>query len=253
MDNIDYIRRARKTLKEGLSLGDLVTKLVNLIDETEQAENTLFEAIYDLYFMYYPEAAVLLKERDKFIEIVSNGVERGEVGNYLKISTESMGYDLSADDRSLLNLHVNEIKNLSDMRNFTKTYLDKTIHDAYPNIYGIADYMVAARLIMLSGGIKSLAFMPSSKIQILGSEKALFSHFKKGKSSPKYGVIFKNPAIEGAPQEKRGKIARALAAQISTAAKLDFFSKKDDSAVLREKLEKEIDRIMKNGTKKSNR
>ncbi len=253
MDNLEYIRRARKTLKGGLSLGDLITKLVNLIDETEQAENTLFEAIYDLYFMYYPEAAVLLRERDKFIEIVSGGVERIDVGNALKISTDSMGYELSADDRSLLNLHVNEIKNLSDMRNFTKTYLDKLIHDNYRNLYEIASYMIAARLIMLSGGIRQLAFMPSSKIQILGSEKALFSHFKKGKSSPKYGVIFKNPAIESAPQEKRGKIARALASQISMAAKLDFFSKRDDSVNLREKLEKEISRITENGTKKNNR
>lgn len=253
MDNQDYIRRARKTLKEGLSLGDLITKLVNLIDETERAENTLFEAIYDLYFMYYPEAAALLKERDEFIATISGGVDRVDVGNVLKISVESMGYDLSGDDRSLLSLHVNELKNLSDMKNFTKTYLEKVIRENYPNIYEVAGYMVAARLIMLSGGLKPLAFMPSSKVQILGAEKALFSHFRKGKSSPKYGVIFKIPTIEGAPQEKRGKIARVLASKISMAAKLDLFSKKDGSAILKEKLEEEIDRIMKNGTKKSYR
>lgn len=253
MDNSEYIKRAKKRLKEGLSLGDFITKLVNLIDETERSENTLFEAVYDMYFMYYPEATAILKERDKFIEALAAGSERGVVAKSLGIPSESMGYDLSNEDKAIFDLNLNELKNLSDLKNLTKNYLDKIIAENYKNLYKIAGSMVAARLIMLSGGIKELAFMPSSKIQILGAEKALFSHFKKGKSSPKYGVIFKNPMIEGAPQEKRGRIARALASKIGLAAKMDEFSKEDISEKLQKDLDKEIDRIMKDGTKKSSR
>lgn len=253
MDNSEYIKRAKKTLKERLSLGDLITKLVNLIDETEKAENTLFEAIYDLYFMYFPEAAALLKERESFIRALHTGIERQDVYKLLKIPEESMGYDMSSEDKSMFSLHVNELKNLSDLREFTKNYLEKTIMENYPNLYKVGGYMVVARLIMLAGGLQKLAFMPSSKIQVLGAEKALFSHFKQGKSSPKYGVIFKSPFIEDAPQDKRGKIARALASKINLAAKMDLFAKKDNGDDLRRQLELEIKRIEDNGTKKTDR
>ena len=253
MDNSEYIKSAKKTLKERLSLGDLITKLVNMIDETEKSENTLFEAVYDLYFMYFPEAAALLKDRDVFIETLSKGAERGEVSKTVRINEGSMGYDLSPEDKSVLSLHINELKNLYDLREFTKTYLDKIIMENYPNLYRIGGYMVIARLIMLARGLQKLAFMPSSKIQVLGAEKALFSHFKNGKSSPKYGVIFKNPVIENAPIDKRGRIARALASKISLAAKMDLFSKSDRGDELKNKLDLEIRRITGNGTKKNNR
>jgi nucleolar protein 56 len=253
MDNSDYIKRAKKTIKERLSIGDLITKLVNLIDETEKSENTLFEAVYDFYFMYYPEAAALLKERDSFIKLLTVNQDRKEVAAALNIPENSMGYDLSIDDKSILNLQINELKNLSDLRSFTKSYLEKIIMDNYPNLYNIGGDMVSARLIMLSGGIKRLAFMPASKLQVLGAEKAMFLHQRKGKSSPKYGVIFKNPTIEGAPQDKRGKLARALASKLSLAAKMDLFTKKGVSENLKIEFDKEVKRILNDGTKKDRR
>jgi nucleolar protein 56 len=247
MDNSEFIKIARKAIKERLSLGDLITKLVNLIDEMEKAENTMFKGVFDLYFMYYPEAASLLKEREPFIETMAKGFERKEVSAVLGVSESSMGYDLSEEDKSMLSLQINELKNISDVRTMTKTYLAALISKNYPNLYGIAGDIVSARLIALSGGIKRLVFMPSSKIQILGSESALF---RGSKRTPKYGVIYKIPLIEDAQQDKRGKIARAVAAKISIAAKIDLFSKKDESADLKKQLDAEMERINKAATRK---
>ncbi len=242
MDNSEFVKIARNAIKDRLSLGDLITKLVNLVDETEKAENTLFKAVFDLYFMYYPEAAAMLKDREQFIETLVKGFERGEASILLGIKNESMGYDLSDEDKSILSLQINELKNLSDIKNMVKDHLSGIIRNNYPNLCAIAGDLVAARLIALSGGIKQLAFMPSSKIQILGSESTLFSGSKR---TPKYGVIYKIPYIEGAQQDKRGRIARIAASKISTAARIDLFSKKDESNSLKEQLEIEIDKINK--------
>jgi nucleolar protein 56 len=241
MDNSEFIKIARKAIKERLSLGDLITKLVNLIDEMEKAENTLFKGIFDLYFMYYPEAASLLREREPFIETMAKGFERKEVSAVLGIPESSMGYDLSDEDKSVLSLQINELKNVSDVRTMTKNHLAALIVKNYPNTYAIAGDIVSARLIALSGGIRRLSFMPSSKIQVLGSESALFGGSKR---TPKYGVIYKIPLIEEAQQDKRGKIARAVAAKISMAAKIDMFSKKDESPALKKQLDTEIARII---------
>ena len=68
--------------------------------------------------------------------------------------------------------------------------------------------------------------MPSSTIQVLGAEKALFQHMKKGAKSPKYGVLFAHPLVKDVPYNLRGKVARSLAGKLSIAVKEDFFGKK---------------------------
>jgi len=65
--------------------------------------------------------------------------------------------------------------------------------------------------------------LPSSTIQILGAEKALFRHLTKGTKAPKHGVIFAHELIQKATN--KGKAARNLASAIAKAAKLDYFRK----------------------------
>ena len=85
--------------------------------------------------------------------------------------------------------------------------------------------------------------MPSSTIQIIGAEKALFKHIKTGKKGPKHGLIFQSPYISSEKKDIRGKIARALAAKISMAAKEDFFGEKFIGDDLVKDLEKRIAEI----------
>lgn len=95
----------------------------------------------------------------------------------------------------------------------------------------------------MAGGLERLARLPASTIQVLGAEKALFRFLKTGRGSPKHGVIFQHPLIHTAPKWQRGKIARALATKISIAARIDYFSKEDRGAQLREALEKRVEEI----------
>jgi nucleolar protein 56 len=78
-------------------------------------------------------------------------------------------------------------------------------------------------LISLAGGLERLASLPSSTVQLLGAEKAMFRHLKSGKRPPKHGIIFQHPEIHRSPYWQRGKIARALAGKILIAAKVDQY------------------------------
>jgi len=105
--------------------------------------------------------------------------------------------------------------------------IDSDMKKVAPNTSKIAGPLIGARLLSLAGGIQKLALMPSSTVQILGAEKALFRFKKEGGKPPKHGIIFQNFLVNKASKSERGKIARILAAKIATAAKADAFTKRD--------------------------
>ena len=59
-----------------------------------------------------------------------------------------------------------------------------------PNLTELVGELVGARLIAHAGSLLKLAKSPSSTIQILGAEKALFRALKTKHDTPKYGLIY---------------------------------------------------------------
>jgi nucleolar protein 56 len=109
-----------------------------------------------------------------------------------------------------------------------------------PNISKLVGSLIGARLISKAGGLMRLAGLPSSTIQVLGAETALFRYKKEGGKPPKHGVIFQHPYINRALKEERGRIARMLASKISTAAKADAFTKHMIADDLLEQMDKQM-------------
>jgi nucleolar protein 56 len=244
-DNSKYVEEAKKRIKEQLSLDDFIRKLVSMESETKKAENTLFKALFDTYFLYFPEAANLIKDKEAFISALSKGVKRDEISSYLGISADSMGYNLSDSDLSAITDSFNQLVGLSGLRTMIELKIDSILEENYINLFKVAGPDIAAKLISLSGSLKNLSEMPSGKLQVLGAEKSIFGG-KKAKT-PKYGVIFFHPEIQAASDKLKGRIARVVASKTSLAAKVDFFSKEDKSGLILKKMRKEVDKI-KNGT-----
>jgi nucleolar protein 56 len=109
-----------------------------------------------------------------------------------------------------------------------------------PNLLELAGATIAARLIELGKGLKHLALLPASTVQLLGAEKALFRHLKTGSRSPKYGVIINHPLIQSAPRDKRGKASRMLADKLSLCARLDYFKGEFKAPDYRKELEAKL-------------
>ena len=100
-----------------------------------------------------------------------------------------------------------------------------------------------------AGSLKKLAFLPASKIQVMGAEKSLykaFSRMRKGKKAkvPKHGVIFQHPFIKTLPKSKRGKMARFMAAKLAIAARIDYFKGEIDEN-LAESVRKKYEELMR--------
>src|SRR4030065_417735 len=112
-----------------------------------------------------------------------------------------------------------------------------------PNFSAVAGPLLGARLLSVAGSLDRLAMMPSSTIQLLGAEKALFRHLKGEGKAPKYGILFGHPLIQQATKETKGKVARLVAAKLSIAARLDRFAGKDEGESLRKQLEESMRKI----------
>jgi nucleolar protein 56 len=117
-------------------------------------------------------------------------------------------------------------------------FIKEEMNDELENFSQIATPVLGARLLASAGSKKRLAFMPSSTMQLLGAEKALFNHLKKKADSPKHGHLFNHPLLQKLPKNKRGKAARIIAGKLSIAAKVDYFGTKSKLNLLKEVEEK---------------
>ncbi|WP_415382406.1 NOP5/NOP56 family protein [Halosimplex sp. TS25] len=113
---------------------------------------------------------------------------------------------------------------LADEADELRRYVEETTPTVAPNLAAMAGPVLTARLISLAGGLDSLAKKPSSTVQVLGAEDALFAHLRGSASSPKHGVIFTHEYVRGTHPDERGSAARALAGKLTLAARVDHYS-----------------------------
>ena len=200
-------------LKFGFSKDKLLVHAINMFDDVSKVINLFYERLREWYGLYWPEKVKEVKSIEEFVKVL------GE-----KRSGKSMGFDLDEEDLKILKISCDELKTLISYKEKLNNYIESIVNEIAPNTSKIAGPILTARLIFLAGGLKKLAEMPSSTIQILGAEKALFRHLRKGTKPPKHGVILSHNLMLKVKQSKRGKLARLLASKISLAAKVDYYS-----------------------------
>lgn len=146
------------------------------------------------------------------------------------------------EENSLVRL-AEVTRDLQQAREILEGYVSNAMQQMAPNVSALAGEAIAARLIAAAGSLQRLAELPAGTIQVLGAEKALFQHLRKGTPPPKHGIIFQHEWVNTAPKKKRGKIARSLAAKIAIAARADAFTGRDIAGQLREEMEKRLAEI----------
>ena len=112
-----------------------------------------------------------------------------------------------------------------------------------PNLTTILGEAVGAKLLSHAGGLSNLAKLPSSTVQILGAEKALFRAIRKKGNTPKYGLLFNSSYIQKAKAIDKGKVSRMLANKCALASRMDFFLQKPSDkfgAFFKEQLQEKL-------------
>ena len=114
-----------------------------------------------------------------------------------------------------------KVLEISEYRNQLYEYLKNRMMAVAPNLTALVGELVGARLIAHAGSLLNLAKHPSSTVQILGAEKALFRAMKTKHDTPKYGLIYHASLVGQSGAKFKGKVSRMLAAKCALAIRVD--------------------------------
>jgi len=237
-----------------------LVQAVNTLDEIDEIINTIGTRIREWYGLHFPELDYLLQNIITYANIVRDAGSREnitkEVLSQLEIPekkieliqqaiSKSQGGNLTVESSESLKILASEVIKLSELRTNLSSTVENLMETLAPNLKNILTAIIGARLISKAGSLLRLAQMPSSTIQIIGAEKALFRALKTGTRPPKHGLIFQHPSVNSAPKWQRGKIARALSSKIAIAVRIDVYRKGALDNSLLDKLTKRIETIQK--------
>ncbi len=255
---LEYTRR--KLRKEAQKRDLLAVQAIRATDDIDKTINLYVARLREWYSIHFPELDELVKEHPEYAKLV---YELGHRSNYTVENLSKLGYseekarklaeaaknsigaDLSDFDMNYIKILAGIILDLYKLRSTLDEYIDAVMKEVAPNISALVGPKLGARLLSLAGGLEKLAVLPASTIQVLGAEKALFRALRTGGKPPKHGVIFQHPFIHKSPKWQRGKIARALAAKLSIAAKIDYFSGRLAGDKLVKEFEERVEEIKK--------
>jgi len=247
--DIELLRQATmKLARESLSEEDpgaFISEQIRAYDDLIATCNLMSERLREWYGLYFPGLERYVDDK-KYAELISKNPRKSEIIAALGKEIDSgIGAPFSDEDLESVRGFAAVAYEAYRAKDEMERFIQGKMKEEAPNLSAVAGPIIGARLISLAGGLERLAGMPTSTIQLLGAEKAMFRHLKDKSRPPKHGVIFQHPLVHKSPYWQRGKIARALAGKISLAARTDYYSGRDISEQLVESLEKRVEEIRK--------
>ncbi|MCK4379929.1 MAG: C/D box methylation guide ribonucleoprotein complex aNOP56 subunit, partial [Candidatus Lokiarchaeota archaeon] len=248
----------RKKISQASGHSDnVITQIITVLDVIKKSLSLFSSHLREWYGLHFPELTdkiiednLILAEListlgsrenftfeniDKFFDLKESKIKALE-----QYALESMGASI---ELSILQNYAEQIISLDTYRQQLENYLEALMEENAPNINTLIGSLIGAKLIAKAGGLQKLAYMPASRIQLLGAEKALYRFLKTGEKRPKHGLIFQWNQIRSAKPWIRGKISRVVAGKVGLAAKVDFFNGEFMGDVLSREIDKKIKEI----------
>ena len=263
----EELSKKKVSLASGHS-DNMIIQIISILDVIKKSISLLSSHLREWYGLHFPELTdkviddnMLLAKmistlgaREKFTyENLRKNFELSD--NKINILQEYASNSMGANfNLKLVQDYASQILSLDSYSQDLEERLTVLMTKSAPNINAIIGSLIGAKLIAKAGGLRKLAFMPASRIQLLGAEKALYRFLKTGEKRPKHGLIFQWNQIRGSKYYHRGKIARVVAGKIGIAAKVDNFNGDfigDELARILELKIKEIEEKYPNPPKKT--
>ncbi|MEM3404008.1 MAG: hypothetical protein QXJ17_05715 [Nitrososphaeria archaeon] len=235
-----------KITEESTRLDLQAMQAVLALDELDKMINILGTRVKEWYEIHFPEILQFYEDPVELCKFVSDIGDRRNLDEeklektrfsgtkkeaLLNAAQRSRGGAFREEDLEHLVMLSNHVKETYEVRRRMSNFVENVMKQIAPNLTQILGATIGARLIAKAGGLEKLAVLPSSTIQILGAEKAIFRAIKTGARPPKHGIIFQHTLIHDAKKWQRGRIARALAAKIAIAARIDLYRRKLDPSI----------------------
>lgn len=213
---------AKNKVSQSVNEDNLIIQAVSLVEELDTIINILSKRLREWSSLEMPELANKIQDNEEFAR------------KSLKKQESKLGKQLHKKDTNQYNILATKIIDLFKLKQDNLDYLENLMSTYCKNTLEIAGPSLTGKLLKHAGSLKKLALMPSSKIQLLGAEKALFRHLITGSKSPKHGLILQHKYVQ--QSRNKGKAARILADKIAIAIKVDYFKGKP----IGNKLKKEL-------------
>jgi nucleolar protein 56 len=205
------IAESKQRIATSIGPDFLISQAMHTIAELDKTNNMLAVRLREWYELYNPEISKKIRDHQKFVEVALEADQETE-----------MGGKFSKEDVAAMLAYAKKIKAQYEEKEALAAYIEARMKILCPHVLEIAGAMVGAKLLAHKGTLRALAFMPSSTIQLLGAEKALFRHLRSNANPPKYGYVLQHPTV--AQAKNKGQAARQLANKISIAARQDYFA-----------------------------
>ena len=253
---LDFSSSKVRRISEKLDLH--ISQSINALDELDKIINVIGARLREWYGLHFPELDYLIQNIFTYAEIVrlagnrrnidlnmleNLGIESKRAEMILVAVERSKGGDILEENLSIIKKLANEVIMQTELRRILAHQIEEMMEKIAPNIKDILTATVGARLMAKAGSLQKLSVMPSSTIQIIGAEKALFRSLKTGAPPPKHGILFQHPILHSAPKWQRGKMARAIASKVAIAVRIDLFRNGEKDAHISEQLNKRIAEI----------
>ncbi len=193
------IIQTQNRILASLTLDKHLIQAIHALDDAHSSLNLLSERICTWYAHTNGEARVPIEKL---------------------LTNESLAFPI-------MNLKETYIQ-IQDLVASLSSYIDDETPKLLPSMVELLDSQLAVRLVSCAGSLAKLARMPSSTIQLLGAEKALFRHMADGSLPPKHGILYQHPSVKRTHRKNKGKVSRSLASKVAIAAKIDFYRGKDE-------------------------
>jgi nucleolar protein 56 len=255
----------REKVSQAIGHSDnIIIQIITVLDVIKKSISLFSSHLREWYGLHFPELTDKIFEDNITLANLITKIGSRENYTYENIKSKldlkeskikaleryalkSMGADF---DLSMTKNYANQIISLDNYRIQLENYLEEKIESIAPNINSIVGSLIGAKLIAKAGSLQKLAYMPASRIQLLGAEKALYRFLKTGEKRPKHGLIFQWNQIRSAKPIHRGNIARLLAGKIAIAAKVDYFNGEFIADTLAKEIEEKIVEIKKKNPSK---
>ncbi|MDY6770309.1 MAG: NOP5/NOP56 family protein, partial [Candidatus Nanohaloarchaea archaeon] len=214
---------AQQALQDAGGRDQLLVQAVRALEDLDEINNELAERLRPWHGQHFPELAEEIDSHDRFAGLVAEHADRAGMEDYEEIAADSTGIPLTGRDAAMLEEFAAHLRDSHALRESLEDYVEELAEEVVPNLAAVVGPVLAARLVSLAGSLEELAKMPSSTVQVLGAEKAMFRHMEEGGAAPKHGVLFMHEYVRKVPGDQQGKMARVLANKASIAARIDQY------------------------------
>ncbi|MFA5797076.1 MAG: NOP5/NOP56 family protein [Candidatus Woesearchaeota archaeon] len=227
------IALVKERIAESVTMDNHIVQAINAIEEITKSANTLIKRVREWYGYYFPELEHHIEDNEIFVRRILQK-SKEEFMQELSL-TVSMGPSLATREVEMIFGFAREVGDLFTARQKLVAYLEEVMGEYCPNLLAVTGVLIGAKLFEKAGSLRKLSLLPSSTIQLLGAEKALFRHLRNKRiKPPKHGFILSHPFLM--ESKDKGKAARILSAKISIAVKVDYFKGEFIGDKLKEKL-----------------